>query len=363
MRAVLAASLILPALLPIAAAAQGGPPPPPVRVAEARVATLAPSIQVPATVISRNDARIAAEVSGRLTTVAEIGTAVKKGEPVALIDDAELELQRQEFAGMVAREESRRGFLEREVERLRSLAAQNVAAKNQLDQFESDLAGSVGSLAMARAQLGRIEVQLARTRLRAPFPGVVTERYKSPGEHTDVGDEIVHLVDPDSLEVVARAPLASLSFVRADAELEVHGERHTGTGKVRTLVPFGDTRSHLFELRVVVSADHWQVGENVRLSVPTSEPEEVLAVPRDALVLRRDGTSVFRLGEGDTVEQLDVVAGLGSGELVAVTGPLAAGDRVVVRGAERLRPGQAVRVIPAEPETQAGSATGTPTSR
>lgn len=363
MRAVLAASLVLTALLPAAAAAQGGPPPPPVRVAEARVAVLAPSIQVPATVISRNDARISAEVSGRLTTVAEIGTAVEKGEPVALIDDAELELQRQEFAGMVDREESRRGFLEREVERLRSLAAQNVAAKNQLDQFESDLAGSVGSLAMARAQLGRIEVQLARTRLRAPFSGVVTERYKSPGEHTNVGDTIVHLVDPDNVEVVARAPLASLSFVRPGAELQVHGQRHTGSGTVRTLVPFGDTRSHLFELRVVVSAEHWQVGENVRLSVPTAEPAEVLAVPRDALVLRRDSTTVFRLGEGDTVEQVEVTAGLGSGELVAVSGPLAAGDRVVVRGAERLRPGQPVRVIPGDSEKPSGVAAGTPASR
>jgi multidrug efflux pump subunit AcrA (membrane-fusion protein) len=86
------------------------------------------------------------------------------------------------------------------------------------------------------------------------------------------------------------------------------------------------------------------VGENVRLSVPTGSPTEVLAVPRDALVLRREGASVFRIGENGTAERVDVVRGAGAGELVAVTGRISPGDRVVVRGAERLRPGQPVDI-------------------
>jgi RND family efflux transporter MFP subunit len=336
---------LLSMLLPAIAAAQGGPQPAAVRVAEAQMTSLAPSIQVPGTVVSRNDARLAAEVDGRLTWIAEIGTAIRAGEPVARIDDSELLLLRDEFRGVLASQENRRGFLEREAERLRRLAAEHVAAKNQLDQVETDLLGAESEIAVARARLGQIELRLERTRLRAPFDGVVTERLRTPGEHTRAGDEIVRLVDPGSLEVVARAPLSSLGFVQGGHELEFYSQWNRGMGTVVTLVPFGDGRSHMFELRLSVSSPPWRVGENVRLLVPTGAPAEVLAVPRDALVLRREGASVFRVSEDGLAERIDVVPGVGTGDLVAVSGQVAAGDRVVVRGAERLRPGQPVNIL------------------
>lgn len=332
-------------LLPCVASAQGGPPPAAVRVAEARMTSLAPSIQVPGTIVSRNDARISAEVGGRLTWIAEIGASIAAGEPVARIDDAELLLQRDEFRGVLASQESQRGFLEREADRLRRLAAENITAKNLLDEVESNLRSATSDIVVARARLGQIELQLERTRLRAPFAGVITERLRTPGEYTSAGDEIVRLVDPASLEVVARAPLSSLGFIGQDTELQFHSQRHAGAGIITTLVPFGDSRSHMFELRLSIPPQPWRVGENVRLSVPTAAATEVLAVPRDALVLRREGASVFRIGEDGTAEQIDVLAGVAAGELVAITGRLAAGDRVVVRGAERLRPGQAVNIL------------------
>lgn len=347
--------LALLALAPAGALAQGGPPAAPVRVAEARMAQLAPTSEVPATVLSRNDARVAAQVAGRLVWIAEVGEAIEAGQPVARIDDTDLLLQKAEFEGTVASEESRRGFLEREAGRLRTLAAANIAAKNRLDEVESDLEGSTSALAVAKARLAQVETQLARTRIKAPFGGVVTERFRTPGEHAAVGDEIVRLVDPDHLEVVARAPLSMLTYVDTGDTLRVTGDRGASDGRVRTMVPFGDGRSHMFELRIDVEAGVWRVGATARVSVPNAEPAEVLAVPRDALVLRREGASVFRVTPDGTAEQVEVVPGVGSGAMIAVSGGLEPGDRVIVRGAERLRPGQPVQILD-------GAAPGAPAS-
>jgi RND family efflux transporter MFP subunit len=349
-------------LLPVIAAliavppafAQGGPPPAPVNVVEAQMTVLAPTLELPGTVVSRNDARLAAEVPGRLTWISEIGTHVAENETVAKIEDTYLRLQKAEFEGIIARDRSQKEFLEREVRRLRTLANENIAAKNQLDQTESDLASAASELTVGTARLGQIEVQLAKTEIIAPFPGIVTERLLSPGEHTQPGDPVIRLVQPDALEVVARAPLASLNYVSEGGDLVVKSDRDTGSGAVRTIVPFGDGRSHLFELRVELPATPWRVGQSVRLSVPSAEPIEVLAVPRDALVLRREGTSVFRILEDDTAERVTVATGLGTGGMIQVTGGLSVGDRVVVRGAERLRQGQKVSVLP---DAAAGSAT------
>lgn len=337
------------------ASAQDGPPPAPVEVVDVEMTVLAPTLDIPGTVVSRNDARLAAEVPGRLTWVAEIGARVGKGENVATIEDAILRLQKQEFEGIVASVNSRRGFLEREVRRLRTLAQQNIAAKNQLDQTESDLAAAESDMGVATARLRQIEVQLARTKIVAPFPGIVTERLQNPGEHASPGVAVVRLIQPDDIEVVARAPLASLNYVTEGSELLVTGDRHKGAGIVRTLVPFGDGRSHLFEIRVTLPSTPWRIAESVRLGVPSAEPIEVLAVPRDALVLRREGTTVFRILDDSTAERITVTTGLGAGGMIQITGGINVGDRVVIRGAERLRDGQKVDVQEMAPERSAQS--------
>lgn len=339
--------LLLSLALSGAAAAQGfgGGRPAVVRVAEARVTELAPTIELPGTVASRFDARLAAEVAGRLVDIADIGERIEKDQPVAVINDETFRLQQDEGEAEVARAKSRIAFLSREVERLRKLAAQNVAAKSLLDQTESDLQAAREDLRIAAARLGLSRVQLNVTRIRAPFSGVVSERFKMLGERVSVGDEVVRLVNQEAIEVVARAPLDSIGFVSVGDALTLFNDRARGDGSVRTLVPVGDPRTHMFEIRVDISAQNWRIGETVRLVVPTQAAQALLAVPSDALILRRDGTTVFRINAENKAERIAVEAGISSNGWVAVSGQLSEGDRIVVRGGERLQPGQEVNIL------------------
>lgn len=333
--------------------AGGGAPPAVVRIAEARMTELAPTIEVPGTVSSRFDARLAAEVSGRLVTLADIGEVVEAGAIIAGIDDSSYRLQKAENEGQVARAQSRIAFLAREVSRLKKLAAQNVAAKSQLDATESDLQVAREELDIARARLGLAEIDLAVTKIRAPFAGVISERYKALGERVSVGDTVVRLVNQETIEVVARAPLSSVAFVAVDDELTLFNERFRASGLVRTLVPVGDPRSHMFEIRIDVPSTQWRIGETVRVVVPVQTRQTTLAVPRDALVLRRDSTTVYRITDENTAERIAVETGISAGGWVAVSGDLREGDRVIIRGAERLRPGQPVSILSGGPEAGA----------
>jgi multidrug efflux pump subunit AcrA (membrane-fusion protein) len=80
----------------------------------------------------------------------------------------------------------------------------------------------------------------------------------------------------------------------------------------------------------------------VRVALPNGDPRELLAIPRDALVLRGSEVFVLRVNQENTVEKVTVNTGIGLGALIEVIGDLSDGDRVVTRGAERLQPGQAV---------------------
>jgi RND family efflux transporter MFP subunit len=319
-------------------------PPAAVVIDSVQLRLLAPTIEVPGTVVSRFDARLASELEAKLKWIAEVGTEVKEGDTVARLENITFRLLEMEAQSRVDREQARIIFLKSEKERLEQLSKKNLSAKSQLDKTTSDLAVAESDEAIARAQLGMAQVAMYVTEVRAPFDGIVTERLRSIGERLGVADEVIRLVDPNSLEITARAPLNTVNYINVNDELEIHNDFRQGNATVRTIVPFGDPQSHMFEIRMNADPEVWTVGESVRLSMPTADERAVLSVPRDALILRRQGASVFRVNSDNTVEQINVITGLGAGRYIEVIGDMTAGDKVVIRGAERLSTGMEVNV-------------------
>lgn len=316
-----------------------------VKVAAAELKRVAPVTLVPGTVISRNDAQLAAEVEGRLITVAEVGDTFEAGAVVARIDDTRLKLLRQELEAEITRVEARVRFLESEAKRFARLAESNLAATTQFESTRSDRDVALGDLEVARSRLAQNADSLDRTKLRAPFAGTVVGRLKMPGERVSEGDLVVRLVDQDRLEVVSRAPLEYYAFTRPGQLLEVRAGARSTTAEVRTVVAVGDEDTHQFELRLDLEGRMYPVGLTVRVAVPYDDLRDALTVPRDALVLRPDGQSVFVIDGENTAQRVAVTTGVGSGEDIEVFGDISPGDRVVVRGNERLQPGQSVSII------------------
>lgn len=316
-----------------------------VKVAEAAIKRIAPVTLVPGTVISRNDARLSAEVEGQLIGVAEVGDTFQEGEVVARIDDTRLKLFRQELRAEITRAEARVRFLESEEKRFAKLQESNLAAVTQLESTRSDRDMAIGDLEVARARLAQNADALARTKIKAPFSGMVVERIKMPGERVAEGDDVVRLVDHQRLEVVARAPLDYFGYTRPGQLLEVRTGERTALAEVRTVVTVGDENTHQFELRLDLDSQMFPVGQTLRVAVPYDEHRDVLTVPRDALVLRPDGQSVFVVDGGNLAKRIAVTTGVGAGDDIEVLGAISPGDRVVIRGNERLQPGQSVSIM------------------
>jgi len=316
-----------------------------VRVATASMQSLAPLTLVPGTVVSRNDAKLAAEVTGRLLDVADVGMIAMKGDVVARIEDTVIRLRRDELLAEVERSKARLRYLESEERRYVQLAESNLAAATKLEETRSDRDVSRSDLQVARSRLAQIEDQLARTRIAAPFDGIVVERLMMPGERVDVGRNVVRIVDQQHLEVIARAPLDYYSFVRPGQQLELRTGPVLSSGTVRTVVAIGSENTHQFELRLDIEGNRFPVGQTLRVSVPTSVARQALVVPRDALVLRPEGITVFVVDNDQVARQVAVKTGIDAGDKIEIMGELNDGDTVIVRGNERLRPGQSVTIM------------------
>jgi RND family efflux transporter MFP subunit len=345
-RQILQTLLLLLVMGNTTASAQGWGQAPSVVTAPATMQMLSPSVEVPGTVVSRHDSRLASELAAKLVWIAEVGTDVKEGDTIARMEDFTFKIREMEAQAQIDKERARVTFLESDLKRLEELMERNLSAKSQYEQTVSELAVARSDQRIAEAQLGYAQIAMHITQIRAPFDGVVTERLRSLGERLNVADELVRLVDPNALEVVARAPLSTVNFIKKGDVLPVGNDYRASDAPIRTIVPFGNPQSHMFEVRLDADPDLWTVGESVRLTMPTAAAKEVLAIPRDALVLRREGASVFKVTDESTVVQVNVIVGLGAGALIEVFGDLTAGDEVVVRGAEGLSDGMAVAIKP-----------------
>lgn len=341
----LAAVFSVLSLLALPAAAQQHPDPPSVGVIQARVVRMAPKTVLPGTMVSRDDSQLASEVEGRIASVAEVGTIVPKGGIVARVDDSLAAMQLASDKANVARLQAQLGYDRDQAQRLEALLAQNAIAKSTRDQAVSTRDMDAAALAQAEAAVKKSQYEFDHSEIRAPFPGRVVARLINPGEYATPGKPIVRLVNINATEVSVQIPIEMAAYLHEGLPVTVEIEGRRSTATVRAIVPVGDITSRTIEIRLTAPAGAGFVGDAVKVFVPSAQPRIVVAVPRDALVLREDNTYVFKVDAKGVAERIAVETGSEDGALVEVRGGIAPGERVIVRGAERLEAGQKVRPV------------------
>ncbi len=341
---------LVPAILLIVAAPSAGQQPPArvVHVAEVSRIELAPTVAVPGTIYSRNDMQITAGIAGQLEMVAEPGTLVERGQPVARVDKHALLLQREEQEALLERAEINIRQLNSQLRRQRELRREHLVSEFELEQTEANRDLAVSDANITKVRIRQIDDQIRRAEVRAPFTGVVTSRERRAGEDVARGEVLGQMTDIRHLEVRAFVPLKHLPRTTVGQSLDIFATDARYAGTIRSLVPTGDVRSQTFAAHIdlpEVAAASWTVGQLVSVAIPIRARELALTVPRDALVLRANGSFVFRISRENKAEQIRVEPGDSSGDLIAVKGALAEGDRVAIRGAENLSDGADVKVM------------------
>ena len=206
--------------------------------------------------------------------------------------------------------------------------------KSNRDTAKADVARAVAALNSAENGLNRASI-------KAPFPGRVVSQSIQPGEYAQVGSPIARLVDTQNLEVSARVPAALVQPLEQGTLLKVSGMGKNFKAPMRALVPVGDSISRTMELRVDLNDSGLLVGSPVRVSLPSAQARDVIAIPRDAVILRTEAQYIFVVVDGKA-QRVDVDLGYAQGDMIEVIGDVDPLATVVVRGGERLRDGQSV---------------------
>ncbi|GAG33060.1 unnamed protein product, partial [marine sediment metagenome] len=202
-------------------------------------------------------------------------------------------------------------------------------------------------------EIEQLEWILERCVVRAPFDGVVVKKRTELGQWLQLGGEVAEMIALDTLDVHVELPESYYHEIAAGAEAAVTFEALPGStvqGHVRGIIPRAAPQARTFPIKISIPNPDLAIGVGMlaRVALPLGEPYLSVIVPKDALVRQGTAEIVYRIREDETVESVAVERGTGMGAWVAVSGPLEAGERIVTRGNERLRPGQEVEGAPQE---------------
>lgn len=182
---------------------------------------LRPLREAPASVVARNEARLAAEVPGRvLRWTADTGAGVRRGALLVELDATDHRLARDRARAAVQSSQARLTLAQQQLKRARELVDQGFFSREALNARETDVQLAQSELAAQRAQLATAEHALAKTRINAPFDASVKERLAQAGEFVAAGTPLYVLTQTDAAEVSAQIALADVAGVRASGQVE-----------------------------------------------------------------------------------------------------------------------------------------------
>ncbi|KZN54195.1 efflux RND transporter periplasmic adaptor subunit [Pseudoalteromonas luteoviolacea] len=328
----------------------------PVSVESVTQAPISSSLAVSATLFGKQDVVITSGLAGRLLFVAEPGQQVKQGDVLVRMDTLPLELEKARQQEMLKRAKINLKFHKQELSRLQKLAKTNSAAATQVDSVQNEHDLALSDIALAEIELRVIADKLSRATIRAPFTGVVSERFKRAGREVSRASDLLNFVDIYNLEARLYVPVKYLHYLKLGIALPFQSgdlsNPTSNTATISSVIPATDPRSQTVEVRAQLDAGlghTYAVGQLVDVTVPLQSKQSVLLINRDALIIRQQGIHIVKINSDNTVQQIPVSVGKGEGKLVEIqatdkTRQLNIGDRIAVRGAERLADGQEVDV-------------------
>ena len=354
-----------------AAAPQSAASAPVLLLAAEDLRTLQPSLLAGGPVVSgtvqpERRADLRAEVAAVvLQVLKDNGEPVRAGDVLMRLDDTSI---RDALASAdEAVRASTQAFeqAERQVQRFKTLQAQGMTSAQALEDAEVRRNNAQSDLVAAKARVVTARQQQARTVVRAPFDGVVSDRKASAGDTTQVGKELLKVIDPRSMRfegLVSADRLGELKLGQP-ASFRVNGY---GRGEFAGRVQRIDAAANVTTRQVAVIVAFVEPATAPRIAGLFAEGRietgntQALMLPEAALVRSGEQAVVWRVGDGKLAK---VTVTLGerdarSGEWPVLSG-LAAGDRILRNPGRGLVDGQAFDLVP--PRTATSAAVATPT--
>jgi RND family efflux transporter MFP subunit len=291
----------------------------------------------------------------------QVGDRVEKGDVLVELASDRLDSQIQILKADLIRTESQ---LAKEIannrkmkqthKRILALRTSSAFRKDREEDSERDLEISKEMVTRAKAdilqskaklKMGKIALQDAN--IKAPYPGVVLKQHTLPGNYVRIGDPIITLLNDTDLEIEVDVP--SIRALDLKPYTNVKANLQNGlsfNAVIRAIIPQENSQTRAVAVRLTAKDGPFKQGiagnQSVKLKLPIGDNANVVTVHKDAVLIKNGKKIVFVFKKGIANMQTTKL-GRAVGNRFEVLAGLQPGDLVVVRGNERLRPGEPIK--------------------
>jgi len=323
-------------------------PPSPVEVAEVGAQTVRDRFQALGSLEADEIIQVVSELNALVVSLPFTeGSAVAEGALIAQLDDREIR-------AAAERAEAQRELAASNAERAQALFDQNAISTQELDNARTSLKVAEADEAVAKARL-------TKTRIVAPFAGLIGRRRVSIGAYLQSGDIITELARVSQMRVAFSAPERYLPHLHRGGAVELFTPAFPGRtfhGEVSVVDPIVDPNTRTVQIiaRVPNPERLLRPGLSADVAVTLGERSKALVVPDEAVFAEGNQMFVFVVNPDSTVARTAVVLGTRDSARVEVLEGLADGAVVVRSGHQKLYDGAKVMPVSVEADAAAGDA-------
>jgi membrane fusion protein (multidrug efflux system) len=316
-------------------------PPMPVEVAQVVKQGVSEKFEAVGTIEAIEEITVVSEINAAVVDIPFTeGSQIAKGELIAQLDDSQL-------AAEVARAEALYSQSLTTYNRVKKVVEQNAGTQQDLDD-------AIASLKVTEANLKLAQARLDKTRIVAPFNGMIGSRRVSVGSFVRTGDAITELANLNEIRINFSAPERYLSELKRGSEVIVYSPVYPGhevKGRI-AIEPIidSDTRTARIVARVQNPGQKFRPGMSANVSVVLTERPEALTIPTEAVFANGNQSLVYVVNADSTVAPAPVTLGTQLTNMVEVVGGLREGMSIVTAGHQKLFPG--AKVIPVNSQAQ-----------
>jgi membrane fusion protein, multidrug efflux system len=311
-------------------------PPMPVEVASVKMQSVSDKFEAVGTIQAIEEIIVVSEIDAAVISLPfDEGSYIKQGELIAQLDDSQLSAEFNRTEALYNQSLSN-------YKRVKSVVDQKAGTPQDLDD-------AFALLKVAEANLKLAEARLSKTRIVAPFDGMVGARKISTGSFVRTGQAITELANLNEIRVNFSAPERFLSLLKKGAEVNVSSPVYPGhsvKGKIIAIEPIvdPDTRTARIVAREQNPGQKFRPGMSANVSVVLNERAGALTIPSEAIFANGNQSFVYIVNQDSTVMISPVSTGLQLADVVEITGGLESGMNVITAGHQKLFPG--AKVIP-----------------
>ncbi len=340
---------------------QGPPPAVPVTVREVQDTTAAYYDEYPGTVVALNQTELRAQVSGYVTGIYfEDGQKVSKGQRLYSIDAQVYNANYQQAVANLQVQETNMMKAQKDAERYHELDRHDAVAKQQVDYADAALEAAKKQVAAAKANVNSVSANVKFSAIYAPFSGTIGISNVKTGTAVVAGQTVLNTISTDNpiavdfavnqKEIYRFLQMQGQSQEKKDSIFRIaFGEDvYPYPGSISLVDRAVDPQTGTIKTRLVFPNDKNMLkpGMNTSVRVKTNSGAKSIVIPYKAVSEQLGEFFVYVLGDSSKVTQRKIVPGKQIGDQVIVKDGLAAGDKIVTEGVQKLREGAVVTTAP-----------------